>query len=202
MASFATLPTEILLEIVSRVATGDYVTQRSRLARLSLCFRRLHSVVAPILYSSFKQVSKNDLIGFLRTVWETPRLAEFVVEFEVTGTHLPQRVSLRKGRRFEYAVRRVIEDTGGGKEDRKAWFQGIKAGQRDAILAAALAALPRIRRLVIDIPGMIWPSHWEGDTYNLQNNNFRFINGVLGRVRVSHNPIAPTRLPFVHRWRA
>jgi hypothetical protein len=119
-----------------------------------------------------------------------------VVEFEVTGRRLPKRVWLRKGRRFECAVRRVIEDAGGCKEDRKAWFQGIKDGQRDAILAAALAALPRIRKVVIDIPGMIWPSRWEGDTYTKQNNNFRFINGVLGRVRVSQNPIAPTRLPL------
>jgi hypothetical protein len=192
MAYFATLPTEILLEIVSRVATGDYVAQKSRLARLSLCCRRLHSVVEPILYSSFKQVGKNDLIGFLGTIWETPRLAEYVLEFKVTGKHLPQRVGLRKGRRFEYAVRRVIEDAGGCTEDRKAWFQGIKDGQRDAILAAALATLPRVQRVDIDIPGM--PGSWGEYTYTQQYNTFPFIKEVLGRVRVWHNPVAPARL--------
>jgi hypothetical protein len=71
------LPNEILYKILNYLTNCNpsISEQLCELASISRSSRRLHNFVEPVLYGSFEEINKRNLLQYLRTVLEQPQLA-------------------------------------------------------------------------------------------------------------------------------
>jgi hypothetical protein len=73
---FHILPNEVVSEIFFQIE------DRSTLYSLSLCSHRIHEIVEPVLYNVFEDTRPLDLVLFLRTILQNPRLGFHVRKFD------------------------------------------------------------------------------------------------------------------------
>ena len=152
--AFAKIPDELFVKIFQKLPNGD----KSSLASISLCNKRMHRVVEPLLYASFHPQSRpnfDNLIPFLRTLVTDQSKASFVKDLVVNTGWLgpsPTKTSYLTSAE-EHKVHDVIRDvcntTGMSARD---WIFDLRDSvldRSDAYIAILLAIVTNLKRLTI-----------------------------------------------------
>ena len=201
--SISDLPNEILHKILNYLTNCNpsISEQLCTLERLSRSSRRLHNFIKPVLYSSFEEINKRNLLLYLRTVIEQPRITTNVKQYkgwQQPWTFTTYTVTLFFSWRIvkKTVVQNAIEGIVSDKQEARNWLEVIGEGSWDATTAIALAHLPRLQHLRLAI--ISDHKSYTGSQVDYQGENYQWVKETLKRApQLQHQGIS-TPLALEH----
>lgn len=135
------LPSELVLRVVHQLESPR------DLANLALCCQHLHSVVLPILYSSFSKHQHQVLPAFLSTILSRPDLAHYVKSFASSAwgdSRFPSG-SLDQHRSNVKDTIEELCDVGDNKGVKDRWYEDFYSRENwNAVTAFILLLVPNL----------------------------------------------------------
>jgi hypothetical protein len=203
---FAEAPDEIVLKISENFGN----TERQALAALSLCCKKFHRIIQPLLYTTFVQTGPTALPFFLRTISSDKNEHLRVYTKKIIVASLPRtkksklpRMDMRSlTRENRTNMRSVIREAIDGPDAEEIGWdwedEAFKKGYWEALYPLALAMLPKIESIELTTPG--WSLLNDNTFPPGRNHTFAFDQHFIQRIcmRQARDINSPYSLSKLH----